>query len=150
MASIDVNAFTTPFQLTKSMRREMCASLEPTHPGLNASGKVVLITGAGGKIGGVSNANSILSALRRFALTLNFLEINGPLDRTPRLRGAKRARLESFLSAVDWMTCKGPQRESKRSAAAAKPSSAAATRPLTRRSKLYMRTSANTSTRSTS
>ncbi|KAM0803203.1 hypothetical protein BDR22DRAFT_55676 [Usnea florida] len=52
MDSIDVNAFTTPFQLTKSMHRDIYASLEPSNPDLNASGKVVLITGGGGKLGG--------------------------------------------------------------------------------------------------
>ena len=60
MASIDVDAFTKPFQLTKSMHRDLYASLELSNPALNASGKVVLITGAGGKVGGVSNARSIL------------------------------------------------------------------------------------------
>ena len=63
MDSIDVNAFTTPFQLTKSMHRDIYASLEPSNPDLNASGKVVLITGGGGKLGGVSNTALVLSSL---------------------------------------------------------------------------------------
>lgn len=54
MASIDLDAFTKPFQLTKSMHRELYPFLEPSNPELNASGKVVLITGAGGTLGVVS------------------------------------------------------------------------------------------------
>ena len=59
MASIDVDAFTEPFQLTKFMHRELYTSPEPSNPSLNASVKVVLVTGAGGKVGGVSNARSM-------------------------------------------------------------------------------------------
>lgn len=56
MTSIDVDAFTKPFQLTKSMHRELYATLEPSNPDLNVSGKVVLVTGAGGTLGVVSVA----------------------------------------------------------------------------------------------
>ena len=59
MASFDVDVFTKPFQLTKSMHRQLYPSLEPSNPNLKASGKVVLITGAGGTLGGVSMARSI-------------------------------------------------------------------------------------------
>lgn len=51
---MDVNAFTSPFQLTKSMHRDIYTTLDPTNPDLSASGKVVIITGAGGQIGSVS------------------------------------------------------------------------------------------------
>lgn len=50
---MDANAFTTPFQLTKSMHREIYPAIDPKNAALNASGKVVLITGATGGIGGV-------------------------------------------------------------------------------------------------
>ncbi|KAF2027844.1 NAD(P)-binding protein [Setomelanomma holmii] len=49
---MDPNAFTTPFQLTKSMRRDIYPAIDPKNPDLNAAGKVVLITGATGGIGG--------------------------------------------------------------------------------------------------
>lgn len=51
---MDPNAFTTPFQLTKSMRREIYPAIDPKNPELSAVGKTVLITGATGGIGGVS------------------------------------------------------------------------------------------------
>ena len=59
MASLDVDLFTKPFQLTKAMHRELYPSLDPSNPNLKASGKVVLITGGGGTLGGVSMAHSI-------------------------------------------------------------------------------------------
>ncbi|KAF1358372.1 NAD(P)-binding protein [Lizonia empirigonia] len=49
---MDPNAFTTPFQLTKSMRREIYPAIDPKNPELSAVGKTVLITGATGGIGG--------------------------------------------------------------------------------------------------
>ena len=51
---MDVNAFTSPFQLTKSMHRNLYPTLDPKNPDLSASGKVVIITGAGGRIESVS------------------------------------------------------------------------------------------------
>ncbi|KAF2729324.1 NAD(P)-binding protein [Polyplosphaeria fusca] len=51
MASIDPNAFTLPFQLTKSMHRDVYEAIDPKNPGLRASDKVVVVTGAGGGIG---------------------------------------------------------------------------------------------------
>lgn len=50
---MDANAYTTPFQFTKSLRRDVYPAIDPQNPDLNAAGKVVLITGAGGGIGGV-------------------------------------------------------------------------------------------------
>ena len=47
----DTDMFTKPFQLTKTMRRDVYPAVDPTSPGLKADGKVVLITGAGGGIG---------------------------------------------------------------------------------------------------
>ncbi|KAF9693909.1 hypothetical protein EKO04_008165 [Ascochyta lentis] len=49
---MDPNAFTTPFQLTKKMRREIYPAIDPSNPTLSAAGKTVLITGATGGIGG--------------------------------------------------------------------------------------------------
>ncbi|THY10096.1 NAD(P)-binding protein [Aureobasidium pullulans] len=49
---MDANAYTIPFQFTKSLRRDVYPAIDPKNPKLNAAGKVVLITGAGGGIGG--------------------------------------------------------------------------------------------------
>jgi FlaA1/EpsC-like NDP-sugar epimerase len=46
--------FTTPFQLTKSMHRDVYPAVDPSNPELSAKGKVIIITGAGGGIGAVS------------------------------------------------------------------------------------------------
>ena len=53
MASDQMNPdqFTAPFQLTKSMHRDVYPTVDPSNPALSASGKVVLITGASGGIG---------------------------------------------------------------------------------------------------
>lgn len=67
---MDVNAFTSPFQLTKSMHRDIYPALDPTNPHLSASGKVVLITGAGGRIGSVSACRSILTESKSLATTI--------------------------------------------------------------------------------
>lgn len=50
----DVNMFTTPFQLTKSMHRDIYPAVDPGKPALSAQGKVIMITGAGGGLGAVS------------------------------------------------------------------------------------------------
>lgn len=52
---VDVNMFTTPFQLTKSMHRDLYPAVDPSNPALSAKGKVVIITGAGGGLGAVSS-----------------------------------------------------------------------------------------------
>ncbi|KAH6639400.1 hypothetical protein C7974DRAFT_388438 [Boeremia exigua] len=52
LADMDPHAFTTPFQLTKTMRRELYPAIEPRNPELSATDKTVLITGATGGIGG--------------------------------------------------------------------------------------------------
>ncbi|KAG2162034.1 hypothetical protein JADG_001773 [Aureobasidium aubasidani] len=49
---MDANAYTIPFQFTKSLRRDVYPAIDPKNPEQNAVGKVVLITGAGGGIGG--------------------------------------------------------------------------------------------------
>ena len=51
--TLDVNMFTSPFQLTKSMHRSLYPAVEPTNPALSAKGKVIIITGAGGGLGAV-------------------------------------------------------------------------------------------------
>ena len=104
MASLDVDVFTKPFQLTKSMHRQLYPSLEPSNPNLKASGKVVLITGAGGTLGGVSMARSNLHLL--LALPLPELINEQTLDRTLRSHGAQRVRPESFSSAAGSMVLK--------------------------------------------
>ncbi len=53
--AFDVNMFTSRFQLTKSMHRDLYPAIEPTNPALSAKGKVIIITGAGGGIGAVSS-----------------------------------------------------------------------------------------------
>ena len=51
---MDPNAFTVPFQATKTLQREMYKSIDPENPELNAADKTILITGATGGLGGVS------------------------------------------------------------------------------------------------
>lgn len=50
----DANAYTKPFQLTKSMTRNVYPAIDPKNPENQAAGKVVIITGAGGGLGYVS------------------------------------------------------------------------------------------------
>ena len=50
---LDVNMFTSPFQLTKSMYRDIYHAVEPSNPAISAKGKVVIVTGAGGGLGNV-------------------------------------------------------------------------------------------------
>ena len=52
--SFDANMFTMPYQLTKSMHRDLYPAIEPTNPALSVQGKVIIITGAGGGLGAVS------------------------------------------------------------------------------------------------
>ncbi|KAF2872885.1 hypothetical protein BDV95DRAFT_359396 [Massariosphaeria phaeospora] len=47
----DPNMFTAPFQLTKGMHRDVYAAVDPEALASNASGKVVLVTGASGGLG---------------------------------------------------------------------------------------------------
>jgi len=51
--TMDPNAFTTPFQLTKSLKRDVYPAIDPKNPTLSAKGKTILITGATGGLGGV-------------------------------------------------------------------------------------------------
>ncbi|KAF2790239.1 NAD(P)-binding protein [Melanomma pulvis-pyrius CBS 109.77] len=51
MAAFDPNMFTTPFQLTKSLHRDVYEAIDPANPTLKATGKVVLVTGAAGGLG---------------------------------------------------------------------------------------------------
>jgi NADPH:quinone reductase-like Zn-dependent oxidoreductase len=57
--AMDTNAFTAPFQLTKTLRRGIYDTIDPKSPELSAAGKTVLITGATGGIGGVRIAQVI-------------------------------------------------------------------------------------------
>ena len=50
---LDVNMFTSPYQLTKSMHRDVYPAIEPGNPALSVEGKIVMITGAGGGLGNV-------------------------------------------------------------------------------------------------
>lgn len=46
--------YTLPFQLTKKLHRTVPDNLRPDSPDLDASGKIVVITGGGSGIGAVS------------------------------------------------------------------------------------------------
>lgn len=52
---IDPDQFTAPFQLTKGMYRDVYPAVDPKSEGLKATGKVVVITGAGGGLGYVGH-----------------------------------------------------------------------------------------------
>jgi len=52
--TFDPNRFTLPYQLTKSMHRDLYPAIEPTNPALSAKGKVIVVTGAGGGLGAVN------------------------------------------------------------------------------------------------
>ena len=54
---MDPNAYTTPFQLTKGLHRDLYPAVDPMNPELKATGKTVLITGATGGIGGVGSGS---------------------------------------------------------------------------------------------
>lgn len=43
--------FTSPFQLTKGMHRDVYPAVDPKSPQLRVEGKVVLVSGAGGGLG---------------------------------------------------------------------------------------------------
>lgn len=62
---MDVNIFTTPFQLTRSMHRDVYSEIDPKNSALSAKGKVIIITGAGGGLGAVSS--EILTFIRRLS-----------------------------------------------------------------------------------
>ncbi|PVH93937.1 NAD(P)-binding protein [Periconia macrospinosa] len=49
--NIDPNMFTTPFQLTKSLHRDVYAAVDPAKHKPYAEGKVILIVGASGGLG---------------------------------------------------------------------------------------------------
>ena len=53
-SNMDVNDFNPPFQLTKSIHKDLYPALDPKNPDLSATGKVVIITCATGRIGFVS------------------------------------------------------------------------------------------------
>ncbi|KAF2662083.1 NAD(P)-binding protein [Lophiostoma macrostomum CBS 122681] len=48
---VDPNLFTTPYQLTKTLHRDVYPAVDSTSPSLKVTGKVVLVTGAGGGLG---------------------------------------------------------------------------------------------------
>ncbi|PVH92219.1 NAD(P)-binding protein [Periconia macrospinosa] len=47
----DADAYTKPFQLTRTLHRDVYPSVDPTNPELSADNKTVLITGGGGTLG---------------------------------------------------------------------------------------------------
>jgi FlaA1/EpsC-like NDP-sugar epimerase len=57
---MDPNAFTVPFQATKTLRRDVYPTIDPKNPELSAKGKSILITGATGGLGGVRQYYTIL------------------------------------------------------------------------------------------
>ena len=54
--TIDPHAMTRPFQLTKTMHRDVYPAVSPTNPKLSAKGKIVIVTGAAGGMGYVSSS----------------------------------------------------------------------------------------------
>lgn len=52
---VDPDQFTAPFQLTKGMYRDVYPAVDPKNEDLKATGKVVVITGAGGGLGEVGH-----------------------------------------------------------------------------------------------
>ena len=50
----DENMFTLPYQLTEKVQRDLYPSVDPKSSSLSAKGKVIIITGAGGGLGAVS------------------------------------------------------------------------------------------------
>jgi len=38
---MDPNAYTTPFQLTKSLKRDLYPSIDPKNPAISAKGKTI-------------------------------------------------------------------------------------------------------------
>lgn len=48
--------YTTPFQLTKTIRRDPYGAISPTNPELSAAGKIIVITGGGTGLGAVSSS----------------------------------------------------------------------------------------------
>ncbi|KAK5058537.1 hypothetical protein LTR84_010800 [Exophiala bonariae] len=66
--------YTTPFQLTKTIRRDPYDAISPTNPELSAAGKVIIITGGGSGLGAAAaevwaraGAEGIVVAGRRLA-----------------------------------------------------------------------------------
>lgn len=51
----DSDAYTSPFQLTKAMHRDVYGRISPSDPSLAATGKVLVLTGATGGVGHVSS-----------------------------------------------------------------------------------------------
>ena len=112
--TFDVNMFTSPFQLTKSMYRDLYPAIDPTNPVLSAKGKVIIITGAGGGLGTVSThtmANvSMDSDSYAFArqspkhgLKLVLLELSW-LDVMPKLSNSLQTMFSKFRvpSLLSW------------------------------------------------
>lgn len=58
-ANFDPDSFTRNFLLTKSYHRDLYPAIDPSNPELDASGKVVIITGAGGGLGNVGLLSTI-------------------------------------------------------------------------------------------
>lgn len=50
-ANLDPNMLTSPFQLTKSLHRDVYPAIDPKKTGSLAADKVIIVTGAGGGIG---------------------------------------------------------------------------------------------------
>lgn len=63
--SFDVNAYTSPFMLTKSLQRDVYPAVDITkNSDLRALNKVVLITGGAGGLGFVSHTLTLSLASR--------------------------------------------------------------------------------------
>ena len=60
----DSLAYTKPFQLTKTIRRDPYDALSPSKPENSAAGKIILITGGGTGLGAVCLSSLLVEQLQ--------------------------------------------------------------------------------------
>ncbi|KZM25066.1 oxidoreductase [Ascochyta rabiei] len=101
---MDSNAFTTPFQLTKTMKREIYPAIDPNNPELSATGKTVLITGATGGIVLVGRKKELLdepaSAVKAISPSTQVLALIADLTSDSDVEGLFKHAIDSLV-AID-------------------------------------------------